>query len=553
MSWKIIDSYRQRLAVESGTIDKGWGGKLTVCLVYPNRYRSGMSNLGLQTVYGLLNAEDDILCERAFLPEPDEAAEYAKSRTPLLSYESQRPLHDFDVIAFSISFESDYLQLPPIFELARIPALSIERDTSHPLIIAGGAALFLNPEPVADFMDLICLGEAEVIIPPLLELLRSAGDRQGLLNNACHRPGIYVPAFYEPVYNGARLLSFTSSHGASLPVQRGVLTDLDRVPTSSTLVGEESEFGDMFLVEVSRGCPRGCRFCAASFIYHPYRWRSMESLKGQVEEAAAGGRKVGLVGAAVSDYPGIGELSRHIIDCGGTVSVSSLRVDALDDDMIEMLKASGHKTVAIAPEGGSQRLRDMIRKNLTEEEILAACRRLIAHGILNLKLYVIIGLPTETAEDLQELLALVMKIRSEVIEASRQLGRLGEVTVSVNPFVPKPFTPFQWCAMEPVATLERKGELLRKGLMRLSNVRFKMESPKEALLQALLSRGDRRFARFIMAAHEQGSWRRALKALPLPADQLAGRTIALDELLPWEFISGVDRKLLEGEYRRAFP
>ncbi|BDV44452.1 radical SAM protein [Geotalea uraniireducens] len=554
MSWKIVEKYRQLLAREQGAVPKRRGGKLTVCLVYPNRYPVAMSNLGFQTVYALFNAEPDILCERAFLPDADELREYRKGGTPLLSLESQQPLSSFDLIAFSVSFESDYLHLPLIFSLAGIPARSSERGASQPLVIAGGAALFLNPEPVADFLDLICLGEAETIFPPLFELLRQQGmDRHELLTAAGRLPGCYIPAAYNISYDGFRLADRSRRDGCPVEVDRCFLAEPDRRPTVSEVLTPDTEFSDMYLVEVSRGCPRGCRFCAAGFIYLPYRQRSLAAL----EEAATAGlqhrQKIGLVGAAVSDYREIGALCRRILAEGGKVSVSSLRVDRLDGEMIEMLKASGHKTVALAPEGGSQRLRDLINKNLTEEQILAACDLLIGHDILNLKLYFIIGLPGEAMADLEELAGLVAKIRHRVIEAARKNKRLGEIVLSVNPFVPKPFTPFQWCGMEPVPSLERKLKYLHQATGKLSNVRLLAESPKDAWLQALLSRGDRRLADFLCRAAELGSWKRAAREFPLDLNGFVERTIPLDEPLPWDFIAGVDHDRLVREYRKAFP
>ena len=552
MSWKIIEKYRRILASETGATPKNWGGKLTVCLVYPNRYRVAMGNLGFQAVYALLNAGPDVVCERAFLPDLEDLPEYRKSRTPLLSLESQRPLADFDLIAFSVSFESDYLNIPVIFSLAGIPPLAADRSGSMPLVLAGGAALFLNPEPVADFMDLVCIGEAEPLLPPLLESLKGGGSRQDILKEAAGQTGIYIPSLYEAAYEGERLVSFRARGTAPSRVKRVWEKDLDRHPTTSVILSPAAEFSDMFLVELSRGCPRGCRFCAAGFIYLPYRQRTLEEIKDQVARGLAERDRVGLVGAALSDYRGIGELCSHILGSGGKISVSSLRIDALDDEMIEVLKASGHKTVALAPEGGSQRLRDVIAKGITEEQILAACDRLVGKGILNLKLYFIIGLPTETDADIGEMIGLVQRIRERVIEAARKTRRLGSVTLSINPFVPKPFTPFQWCGMEDPASLERKGKLLREAIGRLSNIDFQMESPRDACLQALLSRGDRRLSAFLIKSGELGNWKKGAKALGLALGPIVCREIPLDELLPWDFIEGGDRRRLEREYCQAF-
>ena len=554
MSWKIIEKHRKILAAERGAVVKGWGGKLTVCLVYPNRYRTAMSNLGFQTVYSLLNDEPDVLCERAFLPDPEDLHEYEKSGSRLLSLESQRPLAEFDLIAFSVSFESDYLNIPSIFTLAGLPPMSTQRDASHPLVMGGGAALFLNPEPVADLLDLVCVGEAEPVLPGLMELLgrRETRDRRQLLEDATRIPGIYVPSLYEIGYDGARIASFRPVNGAPATVNRAWVEALDRAPTVSVVLTPDTEFADMHLVEISRGCPRGCRFCAAGFIYLPYRQRSFEALREQITSGLGQREKIGLVGAAVSDHRELGKLCAHIMEQGGKVSVSSLRIDRLDDAMIEALKKSGHKTVALAPEGGSQRLRDLINKNIDEEQILAACDRLIGHDILNLKLYFIIGLPTETDADIDELIALVEKIRARVIEAARARGRLGEVVLSVNPFVPKPFTPFQWCGMEKLKSLEMKGKRLQQAFGRLSNVRLSMESPKEAYLQAMISRGDRRLASLLVRAAELGSWKRAAREMGMDTDPWAHRSIPLDERLPWDFIESVPKARLVTEYRQAF-
>lgn len=553
MSWKIIEKYRKILAEESGATPKNWGGKLPVCLVYPNRYRTAMSNLGFQAVYALLNAHPDVVCERAFLPDPDELKEYGKSRTPLLSLESQRPLADFAVIAFSVSFESDYLHIPQIFKLAGMPPFAAQRSDSSPLVMAGGAALFLNPEPVAEFVDLVCIGEAEALLPQLLALLREGMERSALLAQAARLPGIYVPSLYEVEYDAERISSIRNLPGAPQRVTREWAKELDRRVTTSEILTPETEFSDMFLIELSRGCPRGCRFCAAGFIYLPYRQRSLDAIKGEVARGMQKRHRLGLVGAAVSDYRGIGELCRYILEQGGKVSVSSLRIDALDADLIRVLKASGHKTVALAPEGGSQRLRDLIKKDIDEAQILAACDLLIAGGILNLKLYFIIGLPTETMADLEEMAALVGRIRERVVAAARGEGRLGEVVLSVNPFVPKPFTPFQWCGMEEVKSLEGKIRFLQQAVGRLANVRLQTESPRDAYLQALLSRGDRRLAPFLVTAAETGNWRRAAKECGLATDRYVYRDVPLDEPLPWDVIGSGNKELLAREYRKAFP
>ncbi len=553
MSWKIKEKYRKILAVEEGCPVRNWGGKLTVCLVYPNHYATAMGNLGFQSVYASINSFPGAICERAFLPAAAEEAEYRRSGTRLLSLESQRPLSEFDVVAFSVSFENDYLNIPKILELAGIKSFSSDRSASCPLLIAGGAALFLNPEPVAELIDLVCVGEAEPILPSLLGLLQNeeGTGRRELLLKASRLPGIYVPELYGFSYSGCTVTAIEHDPESPLPVRRVYDPDLGQSAVASKMFAPDIEFSDMFLIEVSRGCPRGCRFCAAGFIYHPYRQRPLALLKAEVEHGLHLKRRIGLVGAAVSDHPDLGELCRWITDREGRVSVSSLRIDAVDDALLDALHSSGHKTVALAPEGGSQRLRDLIRKGIDEGQILDACDRLIGRDILNLKLYFIVGLPTETMEDLEEMVSLIGKIRDRVITAARKNRRLGSLLLSVNPFVPKPFTPFQWCGMERLESLEKKYAFLRRAAGNLSNVKIQLESLREAYLQALLSRGDRRLGALLVKAGETGRWKRAAREMALDTDAFVHRVIPLQEILPWDIIEGGCREKLLSEYGKA--
>jgi len=553
MSWKIRERYRAVLAAEEGSSARNWGGKLTVCLVYPNHYATAMGNLGFQAVYAMINSFSGAVCERAFLPPDADLAEYGRSGSRLLSLESQRPLTDFDVVAFSVSFENDYLNIARILDLAGIPPFSADRSSSFPLLIAGGAALFLNPEPVADLLDLVCVGEAEPMLPPLLGLMcgeEGAGRREFLLK-ASRLPGIYVPCLYTYSYSGCSVTAIENHPAAAMPVRRIFDPDLGQSVVASALFAPDIEFADMYLIEVSRGCPRGCRFCAAGFIYHPYRPRPLELIRAEAARGLSLKRRIGLVGAAVSDHPDLGGLCRWISDRGGKVSVSSLRIDALDDALLDVLHSSGHKTVALAPEGGSQRLRDLVRKGINEQQILNACDRLIDRDILNLKLYFIIGLPTETMGDLEEMVSLVGKIRERVVMAARKNRRLGSILLSVNPFVPKPFTPLQWCGMERPASLEKKYAFLRRAAGKLPNVKIQLESLREAYLQALLSRGDRRLGALLVTSGKTGSWKRAARELSIDTDILVHRNIPLDEILPWDIIDGGCREELLSEYSKA--
>lgn len=554
MSWNIKQKQRALLAAETNLCSRGpgRGGQLSICLVSPSRYQTGMSSLGFQAVYSQLVSSPGIHCERAFLPDREDLEEYRRSGMSLFSLETQRSLANFDIIAFSTSFEPDYLNIPLMLMLSRIPIWASERDESHPLVIAGGAAFFINPEPVADFLDVICVGEGEELVPNLIDSLMAPGrGRHELLLSLAALPGFYIPSLYHPHYHAGRLVSVDRTPGAPLSIKRTCASLEQHRPAQSVILTDNTEFGDMFLVEVSRGCPRGCRFCTSGFIYAPFRQNRFECVTAAVDKGLAHRGKIGLVGAAVSDYREIGRLCRYIVEKGAKVSVSSLRIDRLDSMMLDALVESGHKTISLAPEGGSQRLRDLIRKNLTEEQILNACELLISRDILNLKLYFIIGLPTETESDLEELIRLVTAIRERVLERARANRRIGEITLSVNPFIPKPFTPFQWHGMEPLASLEKKVKLLEGRFRTIPNVRLKVEGLRDCYFQALLSRGDRCLSRLLAAMAGGMNLKKAAKACGVDTDNAVQRIIAEDEMLPWDIIAAEDRAHLRAEYERA--
>jgi len=534
MSRKILENLRRRHAAETTDLQPATAGKLTVALVYPNTYHQAMSNLGFLSVHRWFNLQDGVGCERFVLPDPEDIVEHQRSGTPLLSIETQRPLAEFDLVAFSLSFENDYLHLPLLFELGRIPYKAADRSSSAPLTLAGGVCAFLNPEPFAELFDLVAVGEAEAILPELLPQLLASADRcSENLHHLSTLPGIYVPSL--PLV---------------APVQRQWLADLDSADCRSFISTADTEFGDMALTEVSRGCAHGCRFCAAGFIYRPPRERSIDAVLRQVDAGLCQHTRQGLVSAAIGDYPQREALQQAILHRGGSVSVASLRIDTLTAADVAVLKQSGHKTVALAPEAGSQRLRDAINKQIDTEQILHAVNLLAAGEIPNLKLYVLIGLPGETDADHDELLLLINQVRSIWLEAGRARGRLGQIHLSVNPFVPKPFTPLQWAPMATEVRLKAVSKRLRSAIGRLPNVTISFESPRAALLQGLLSRGDRRLADLLPELATGERYPLVFRRHDIDAEAILHRPYAQHEPLPWESIDiGVERDWLWQEYQ----
>ena len=543
------------IGAEIGTIRKSGPGRLNIVLVYPNSYHVGMSNLGFQVVYRLLNRFDGVVCERAFLPN-DETQPGNDSK----SLESGKPLKDFDVIAFSISFENDYPNVLRTLETAGLPLQSQDRHTKHPLVIAGGVACFLNPEPLSSFIDCFLLGEAEAMLENfctrlVADGLTDGGDKWSILAACARRvPGVYVPRFYRPVYADDGLLkAIEPLADVPVKVRRTYIADLSTVPACSTVITPHTAFDRTFLIEVGRGCPHGCRFCTAGFIYRPPRFRPLSLLQACIQEGAAVTDRIGLAGAAVSDLPEIRELCSQARQGDIRISFSSLRADALDEDLLTVLDHSNVKTATIAPDAGSERMRRVINKGIDEQAILRAASLLVAKGIPNLKLYFMVGLPTETGDDVEAIVTLCKRIKHVFLRESRNKGRIGDITVSLNSFVPKPVTPFQWAAMDDISTLKQKIRQVKNGLKKVPNIRVHADIPRWAYIQALLSRGDRRVGDHLLLAHRNGqNWPQTLKESPINADFYVLRERSLSEKLPWDFIDhGIDKSYLAREYRKA--
>jgi len=535
---------------EIGTIHKSWRGRISVALIYPNTYSVGMSNLGFQTVYRLLNQMPDVVCERAFLQD-----EKFPKNGEVRSIESNALISNFDIIAFSISFETDFLNMIAVVEKAGLPLQSCARGDPHPLVIAGGVTCFLNPEPVAPFVDCFLIGEAEALLPRFFSFYDPGLDRKSLLERlAANVPGLYAPAFYTPGYNrDGTLRSFDAEAGIPASVKRIIVEDLSGTSTVSAILTPHTTFSQTCLIEVSRGCPHGCRFCGAGFVYRPPRFRPAELLEKNIEAAAVHAQKIGLVGAAVSDLPDVEKLCEIASKKKMKVSFSSLRADALTPELSASLAQSRIKTATIAPDAGSERMRTVINKGITETDILDAAQRIVESGIPNLRLYFMIGLPTETFEDVEAIIVLCRQIKERFLKASRPRKRMGTITVSITPFVPKPFTPFQWAAMETQGELDRKIKHIRGGLKKVSNIRVQAEPPRRALIQAFLSRGDRRVSDLLrLALENQGNWAKTLKASSLDIGFYVTRQRTVEERLPWDFIdTGIKKEFLIQEYERA--
>jgi radical SAM superfamily enzyme YgiQ (UPF0313 family) len=554
---------RERHARERVLFEKKKDAAVRVCLVYPNRYAVAMGNLGFQAVYELIDRQPGVMCERAFLPEETDLAGVGCGE--LRSLESGRRVAEFDIVAFSISFETDYLNLIPLLERIGIEPWRNERHGAHPLLLAGGPAVFLNPEPIADLFDLFLIGEAEEMLPEFLGLYtrRARIDRKECLLErvAGEVGGAYAPALYQPIYNGPRLDDLRHDGSAPARVERRLVWDLNAFATTSRILSDEAVFGDMVMVEASRGCQWGCRFCAAGYMYRPIRTRDPALLAESVRRGLEQRSTIGLVGAEMASVPGVDALAELAASAGGRLSPSSLKADCVTPRLAAALAQGGTRSVTVAPEAGSERMRRVINKNLGEADILRAADLLVGEGVQHLKLYFMIGLPTETDEDVLAIAHLAETIHARLCDGGRHRGRVGSMTLSVNPFVPKPWTPFQWDPMERIAGVRRKARTLRRACGRVHNLQLDVDSPREAYLQTLLSRGDRRTAQFLAAVHTAGGdwwqtvrrWQReGLADLPHP-DDYVHRSYGQDERLPWDFIDHhISKPFLWIERRKAF-
>ena len=550
----LIDRLQELYKDEDSRVTVNPHAGQKVAIVYPNTYFVGMSNLGLHIIYEEINLRNDSVCERIFLPEKKELEAYDKTKTPLMSVETQRPMHQFDVVAFDVTFEMDYFHIPLMLRHGRVPIMGKDRTEFDPIVIAGGPCATFNPEPFADFIDAFIIGEGEGIVSRVLDIIRDGKmeglDRHAILRQLANISGVYVPSLYVPIYSeDGEFKGYDIVEGAPKTIKRHF--EMLTSGGETVVATNYTEFGAMYIIEVARGCGRHCRFCMAGYCFRVPRVRPLEILKEGVDRAEKLGKKVGLMGAAISDYPEVDELVTYIRSKDMRYSCASLRADSLTQAVVDGLADSGQKTITIAPETGSERLRRVINKGISEEHLKNAATLSAKSGIQHMRLYIMIGLPTETDEDIEAIVGLAERTQAHMAE----VGCKGRLTLSINPFIPKPFTPFQWMAMDNQKTVEKKLQYIKKALQKNRRIEVLVESPKEAYIQGVLARGDRRLGAVLAAcAANRGSksFKSEMKAAGLDMDDMNYRERSFDEFLPWSHLDmGMDEGYLEMEWKRS--
>ena len=550
----LIDRLQELYKDEDSRVTVNPHAGQKVAIVYPNTYFVGMSNLGLHIIYEEINLRNDSVCERIFLPEKKELEAYDKTKTPLMSVETQRPMHQFDVVAFDVTFEMDYFHIPLMLRHGRVPIMGKDRTEFDPIVIAGGPCATFNPEPFADFIDAFIIGEGEGIVSRVLDIIRDGKmeglDRHAILRQLANISGVYVPSLYVPIYSDdGEFKGYDIAEGAPTTIKRHF--EMLTSGGETVVATNYTEFGAMYIIEVARGCGRHCRFCMAGYCFRVPRVRPLDILKEGVDRAEKLGKKVGLMGAAISDYPEVDELVTYIRSKDMRYSCASLRADSLTQAVVDGLADSGQKTITIAPETGSERLRRVINKGISEEHLQNAATLSAKSGIQHMRLYIMIGLPTETDEDIEAIVGLAERTQAHMAE----VGCKGRLTLSINPFIPKPFTPFQWMAMDNQKTVEKKLQYIKKALQKNRRIEVLVESPKEAYIQGVLARGDRRLGAVLAAcAADRGSksFKAEMKAAGLDMEEMNYRERSFDEFLPWSHLDmGMDDGYLEMEWKRS--
>jgi radical SAM superfamily enzyme YgiQ (UPF0313 family) len=560
MAWEIRKLHDAVLAREIGGWRKEWGGRLRVAMVFPNRYSAGMSNLGFLSIHARINNRPDALCERAFLPSAAEEKALARRSLPLSTLESGSPLKDYDIVAISLSYENDLLNLPSILSAGGVPPFRTDRAESggtRPLVLAGGFAASLNPEPSGVFADAVVVGDGERAADAILDLGDPRPADAEYLEALASIPGVYVPAGYIPEYRKpavrdpggeGRLQAMNRLPGFPAIVARETVA-LSDYPPLPTVLAEDSELGRMALVETSRGCPKMCGFCAAAHACPEFREMPLPYVRAVVDAAWPHRRKIGLIGAAVLDWPHFRDFSREVLARGGTVSPASVRADLVDGEIAEILRRSGHRTVALAPECGSERLRARVGKRVPDRVFFSAGKSLARAGIVSFKLYFLSGVPgAERDEEIDGTVGFLGRFREAVLEECKTVGRMGTVTVVLSPFVPKPFTPLQWAPMAPGTELKLRHERIASAVRAIPNLRFDPESPQASILQGFLGLSDRRVEQALRRARK-GRLKLTPGILAVPLSEIVCREKEADEVFPWDVIGGgLPKSLLRKRY-----
>lgn len=548
---------------------------IRICFCFPDTYEIGMSNLGVKILADCFNKTGFAVCERSYMPWPDMRAQLLEHNLPLYALESGDPLNVFDVVAFTLQYELSYTNVLEMLKLGGIPIDSNNRADGDPIIIAGGPCAY-NPEPLAEFIDIFSIGEGEEALVELAEFINNS-KKQGLsraeiLHGASRIEGFYVPSLYDAEYNPDGTLAEFKPKFENVPatVTKRIISDLDKVsfPRKCPVPFLETVH-DRVMLEVFRGCLRGCRFCQAGMIYRPYREKSPETLNADALEAIehTGYSEIALTSLSISDYSRLPKLVDELLawtdDKKVNLSLPSMRIDSFYEELLQKVSSVRKSGLTFAPEAGTQRMRDVINKNITEDEILLACSRAFDGGRNSLKLYFMNGLPTETDEDIAGIAELAQRIVN-LFYSKKRFGRGVTVTVSVSCFVPKPFTPFQWEPQDTLEELERKQQLL-KGCIKTNKISYKYHDARVSRIEAVFARGDRKLCSALRLANERGmmldgwdeyfdydKWISVFADCGINPEFYANRRFGVDELLPWDFIDiGVTKKFMKDEYLRA--
>ncbi|HEY7410111.1 MAG TPA: radical SAM protein [Vicinamibacteria bacterium] len=550
MSRRLQERHRTLREAEVSLVPVKRSGSFRAVLCYPNLYFVGMSNLGFQGVHTMLNALPEVLCERAFLPDDADTADLQRGGHVLTSFETGSDLRRFDLVAFSISFENDYLHVLQMLRLAGIPLRARDRGPRDPVVVFGGSAMFLNPEPLAPFADVIAVGEGEALVPKLMDALLGEGGPRAGLDSLREADGFYVPSRFEVRYHADGTVAAYDGPGRVVR-QRGWPGKM-ALPQSSILT-PHTEMSAKFLVEISRGCPCMCRFCWAGYNYLPVRGFSREQIVARAREVRPFTGRIGLVSTAVCDHPEIDGIVDDLAGLGYEVSVASLRLDDLTPGFVLKLADTGVQGLTLAPECGTDRMRRILNKQFTNDDILDKAGWIFENGIRNLKLYYMTGLPWETHADVEGIVSLTAGIRERMLEVGRARGHVGRIHPSVNPFVPKPGTPYQWLPMEDPRATDGKLQYLRKAFGRMPNVDAIIKSARTGVHQSILALADRRVADALEHAATQGvDLKRGMKAAGLDAGFYLFRRRERDEVLPWDVVdNGVARSYYLRELERS--